>query len=246
MKNESVISIKQAGFGYRSRSDYFVLKDVNLILNKGELTGIIGLNGSGKSTFIKSVCGLHKALTGEVEVYSQNIYSLDVNERSKLVSVVLTERNSGFNLTCLDVVRMGRIPFTNMFGKLTGTDNEIVDNCVKHLGLEEHKSKLLEELSDGLYQKTMIARCMAQQTSIMLLDEPAAFLDYGAKHDLFKHLRDLCVIQQKCILFSSHELDLILKYCTNVLILHNSTAQLIPVNEAMNHKYFKEVSGGYI
>lgn len=241
------IKIDHASMGYKTRGkELIVLNDIDLQLNSGELIGIAGINGSGKSTLIRSICGLQSLLKGSIFVRDKNINNLSREERAKLISVVLTEKVGGFNLNCYDAVAMGRIPYTNLFGALEEADKRVIEHSINECGLHEHQHKLLNELSDGLFQKTMIARCLAQETDIMLLDEPGAFLDYAAKHDLFRKLKKLAEVDSKCILISSHELDLLIKYCTKILLVNEKTIELIPVKDALSHKTFQLISGGYL
>jgi len=143
-------------------------------------------------------------------------------------------------------VAAGQLPYTNLFNRLEKRNLEIIDEAIEICGLKDHKDKLLSELSDGLFQKTMIAKSIAQQTPIMLLDEPSAFLDYASKHQLFTLLKMLAEQKEKCIMVSSHDLDLILKYCNKILLVKDQTARLIAVNEAKAHPAFLELSGGYL
>jgi iron complex transport system ATP-binding protein len=133
-----------------------------------------------------------------------------------------------------------------MFNKLEANDLSIIEAAIKTCGLETHKNKLLGELSDGLFQKTMIARAIAQQTPVMLLDEPSAFLDYASKYELFIMLKKLARENGKCVIVSSHDLDLILKYCDKIMLVKNSTIELVNVANVRGHGIFEELSGGHL
>lgn len=241
------IHIDQASLGYKSHGKVLpVLKNISLELEAGDFIGIAGINGSGKSTLIRTVCGLQPLLNGSIKIKGLEVNEISREERARLLSVVLTEKIGGFNLTCYDAVAMGRIPYTNLFGTIQEEDRKIIERAISECGLEDHQHKLLNELSDGLFQKTMIARCLAQETDIMLLDEPGAFLDFAAKHELFDKLRKLSELKKKCILISSHELDLLLKYCTKILLVNEQHIELIPVQIARTNKTFQFISGGYL
>lgn len=247
MVTDTLIELKDISLGYKSRrKETLILEHLDLTFHGSELIGIAGINGSGKSTLLKALCGLLQPLNGEIEVYGNSLKSLSAIELAKRISIVLTEKVSGFNLTCFDAVASGQLPYTNLFHSLSPDNINIIDQAIRQCRLEEHREKLLSELSDGLFQKTMIAKCIAQQTPLMLLDEPTAFLDYASKHELFMLLRALTTEKQKCVLVSSHDLDLLLKYCDKLLLVNNSTAELIPVAEAKRHVLFKELSGGYL
>ncbi|MCE3229957.1 MAG: putative iron(III) transporter, ATP-binding protein [Bacteroidetes bacterium] len=247
MDNKSCIKITGGVFGYRKNNKSIeILKNVETEFFEGDFIGLVGLNGSGKSTLMRSVCGLLTILNGEVFINGQTISSIPKTELAKKIAIVLTEKISGFNLTSFDAVAAGQIPYTNLFNKLEEQHLKIINEAIDICGLKDHHHKLLTELSDGLFQKTMIAKSIAQQTPIMLLDEPSAFLDYASKHELFILLRDLSTKQNKCVIVSSHDLDLLLKYCNKLLIVENSGVQLINVSEAKTNVAFNRLSAGYL
>ncbi|MCE3259195.1 MAG: putative iron(III) transporter, ATP-binding protein [Bacteroidetes bacterium] len=241
------IEIKNGHFGYRKKNRAIeILKGVDLAANAGDFIGIAGLNGSGKSTLLRSICGLLPVLEGEVQIEGTKIGTIAQTELAKKIAIVLTEKITGFNLTSFDAVSAGQMPYTNIFNKLEDRHLAIIHSAIEACGLKEHHHKLLSELSDGLFQKTMIAKAIAQQTPIMLLDEPSAYLDFASKHELFRLLQDLALKQKKCVMVSTHDLDLILKYCNKLLLVKNSTIEMIDVNAARGHKVFEELSGGYL
>ena len=246
MEAKTCITISDATLGYRKNSQNVeVLKNINLDFSTTDFIGIVGLNGTGKSTLLKTLCGLLAPLGGNISINNKNYNQLSTLELAKQISAVLTEKISGFNLTCYDAVATGQLPYTNLFNTLTIQNRDAINNAIEICGLKNHQHKLLNELSDGLFQKTMIAKCVAQQTPIMLLDEPSAFLDYASKHELFLLLQKFTTQQQKCILVSSHDLDMVLKYCTKLLLVSNNSAQLISVSDALQNPVFKELSGGH-
>lgn len=243
----SVIKINNATLGYKKGNQNIeVLQNISLNFSVSDFIGIVGLNGSGKSTLLKTLCGLLKPLGGNVLINEKSVFEQTTLEIAKQISVVLTEKISGFNLTCYNVVAAGQLPYTNLFNTLTEENLKQINNAITVCGLVNHQHKLLNELSDGLFQKTMIAKCVAQQTPIMMLDEPSAFLDYASKHELFLLLKKFASEEQKCVLASSHDLDLVLKYCSKLLLVANSSAELIDVNNALSNPIFKELSGGYL
>ncbi|MDO9000106.1 MAG: ABC transporter ATP-binding protein [Bacteroidota bacterium] len=245
-KKESIV-FKNASLGYKKNNqDTCVLKEINLSFYQGDFVGIVGLNGIGKSTLLKSLCGLLPLLSGEILINQKSISSYNLNELAKKIAIVLTEKIGGFNLTSYDVVAAGQMPYTNSFNKLHSKNLEIIEAAINACDLKNHEHKLLNELSDGLFQKTIIAKALAQETPIMLLDEPSAFLDYSSKHNLFLLLKKLATDQNKCVLVSSHDLDLLLKYCSKLLVISNSGIELIPVSEAKTNKVFQEMGGGFI
>ncbi len=247
MEKAPRISIRNATLGYRKKGKSVpVLQTLNLDFFDGELVGIAGLNGIGKSTFLKSISGLLPLLEGQICIEGQDITTLSLEALAKKTAVVLTEKITGFNLSAYDVVAAGQIPYTNAFHQLKPEHRQVIESAIATCGIGSHQHKLLGELSDGLFQKTIIAKALAQQTPVMLLDEPSAFLDYASKHELFLLLKKLSEQERKCILVSTHDLDLSLKYCHRLLVIASETAELIPVADARQNKAFMAIGGGFI
>jgi iron complex transport system ATP-binding protein len=247
MEKETCIVFKNATLGYKKNNESIsVLKEINLSFSSGDFIGIVGLNGVGKSTLLKSLSGLLPLLNGEIHIDERSVTDYLLNDLAKKIAIVLTEKIGGFNLTSYDVVAAGQMPYTNSFNRLENENLAIIDAAIKTCGITDHQHKLLNELSDGLFQKTIIAKALAQQTPIMLLDEPSAFLDYASKHDLFLLLKKLAHEQNKCILVSSHDLDLLLKYCSKLLVISDHSAELISTSEAKTNTAFHKIGGGFI
>jgi iron complex transport system ATP-binding protein len=247
MNTNAKIILKNASLGYiKSGKSIPILKNLNLNFYENDFVGVVGLNGVGKSTFLKSICGLLPLLEGDVLIEGKTILKSTLSDLAEEISIVLTEKIGGFNLSAYDVVAAGQMPYTDSFHRLKQNNIDVINEAIKICGIGDHQLKPVNELSDGLFQKTVIAKALAQQTPIMLLDEPSAFLDYASKHDLFLLLKKLAVEQSKCILVSSHDLDLIIKYCNKLLIVSEESAELISVSEASGNKSFKLIGGGYL
>ena len=215
-----MIRLENLEIGYKAKNQNIsVFKNIHLNLKSGNLVGLLGDNGIGKSTLLKTITGNLTPISGEVIINSQSIVNIPIQDLSKILSIVTTEKISGFNLTVWDVVASGRIPYLNLFGKLTPNDETIVLVSLEQLNLLSLKNELMDELSDGQRQKVMIAKSLAQQTPIIILDEPTAFLDYTSKHHLFSILKSLSVEQHKLIIVSSHDVDLLKKYTTSSITL---------------------------
>lgn len=247
MKNQPLIQIQDAGIGYRTaQSDLKIIKELNLSFYPGDFIGVVGLNGIGKSTFLKTVCGLLPVLGGSVSIEGKNISEIALEEMAKKIAIVLTEKIGGFNLTAYDVVASGQMPYTNSFNQLKAEHYDVIRRAIDVCGITDHQYKPVKELSDGLFQKTVIAKALAQQTPVILLDEPTAFLDYASKHQLFLLLQTLSAHENKCVLASSHDLDLILKYCTKALVISKEGAELLSATEISKNSAFLEIGGGFI
>jgi iron complex transport system ATP-binding protein len=247
MTESSCISLKETSLGYKKlRQEICILKDLNFDFFAGDFVGIVGLNGVGKSTLLKSIGSILPALSGEILIEGKSNRNYTLSQLAKKIALVLTEKVGGFNLTSFDLVAAGQIPYTNAFNHLTSEHLKVIHAAIETCGLKEHDHKLLSELSDGLFQKTVIAKALAQQTPIMLLDEPGAFLDYASKHELFILLKKLTEKEKKCVLVSSHDLDLLVKYCTKLLMISAKSVELINNSEALENKTFLEIGGGFL
>ena len=215
-----MIDIQNLEIGYKiKRKTNSVFTGLNAKFEAGALIGLIGDNGIGKSTLLKTLTGYLEPLNGTILILNKNINSFSFQDLATLISIVTTEKIGGFNLTVYDVVALGRTPYLSLFGKLTANDKTIIENSLTSLSISHLKDKLMDELSDGQRQKVMIAKSLAQQTPIIILDEPTAFLDYTSKHKLFEDLKNLCLNEKKLIIVSSHDIDLMKKYITNSLHL---------------------------
>jgi iron complex transport system ATP-binding protein len=223
-----------------------VLTGVSLEARSGDLIGLAGLNGAGKSTLLRALAGLLQPLDGKIFIGGDNIALSDVNERAKKVAIVLTGKITGFNVTVADAVGMGLMPYTDAFHRMKNKHRLLVSSILDKTGLTAFAGRRLSELSDGLYQKTMIAKSLAQQTPVLLLDEPLAFLDFGSKHEFLKLLSELCAADGKCVMLSTHDLDLLKRYCNKTIIVADGSARLFETSVAVQHPDFLRMGGGYL
>ena len=215
-----MIQLKHLEIGYHAKSKHnSVFKNINLSFETGDLVGLIGNNGVGKSTLLKTITGNLAPLHGEIILNGKQLHQFSTQELAQHISIVVTEKIGGFNLTAWDVVATGRTPYINVFAKLTASDEAIINSSFEQLNISNLKHKLIEELSDGQRQKVMIAKSLAQQTPIIILDEPTAFLDYNSRHQLFLILKKLCDDQHKLIILSSHDLDLMKHHVSKTIEL---------------------------
>lgn len=216
-----MIELKDLEIGYQTKKQRVsVFRNLNASFNAGDLVGLMGDNGIGKSTLLRTITGTLMPLAGEALLQAKPIHSYTAQQLAQHLSIVVTERLGGFNLRVWDVVASGRTPYINVFGKLQARDEAIINQSLDLMNLQALKHKLIDELSDGQRQKTMIAKSLAQQTPVIILDEPTAFLDHTSKHQLFSVLKKLCTEQQKLIIVSSHDLELMKQYITRSLTLY--------------------------
>ena len=204
----SYLTTSDLTVGYRTyQVENRLFENLNLTLDSGQLICFMGPNGSGKSSLIRTIAGLQKPLSGKI--ITQNLTeSADI---PKLLSVVLTEKVTSINMTAYEVVTYGRYPYMDWTIKLSPEDNNIIDRSIHQVRIKDFIHKKLYELSDGQVQMVMIARALAQDTPIILLDEPTAHLDLNNRVEIMRLLQNLSRLTNKAILVATHELDLALQ-----------------------------------
>lgn len=219
--------------GYREKKQIVKLvhSGLNLELRPGELTFLLGPNGAGKSTLIRTLVGFQPALGGSITIGGKPLSGVGNTEYAKLVSVVLTERTPIGALTVRELVGMGRYPYTNFFGMLHRSDRKVVQTAMEQVGIADLASKYIFEISDGERQKALIAKALAQETPIVVLDEPTAFLDLPSKIEIMSLLHKLAVRTNKSILLSSHDLELALQLADRMWLLAQGRPMVCGVTE---------------
>lgn len=211
----AVISVecKKLTIGYKAKRTGFreVAADINAELCGGRLTSLIGSNGIGKSTLLRTLSAFQPSLAGDVLVQGKSLRRYTNKELSRLIGVVLTERPALQNMSVRELVGLGRSPYTGFWGKLTAADEEIVTEAINDVGIENLQHRMIQTLSDGERQKVMIAKALAQQTPVIFLDEPTAFLDYPSKVEVMQLLHRLTRQSGKTIFLSTHDIELALQ-----------------------------------
>ena len=202
---ESVV-LHNLSIGYLTKgNEKVVASGLNATINNGELTCLLGRNGIGKSTLLRTLSAFQPALEGEIVISStqppSSITSLTDKQLSRLIGIVLTEKPDVQNMTIEELVGMGRSPYTGFWGTLDDEDKKIVGEAIQLVGIENLQGRMVYTLSDGERQKVMIAKALAQQTPIIYLDEPTAFLDFPSKVETMQLLRRLALEEQKTIFF---------------------------------------------
>ena len=206
---EATIQINDLSIGYHSKSDTkLVASHITTTIYSGELTCLLGANGVGKSTLLRTLSAFQPRLSGEIALLSRDIQDYSDKELSTIVGVVLTDKCDIRNMSVRELIGMGRSPYTGFWGRLGKEDKQIVEEAIAMVRIENLASRMVHTLSDGERQKVMIAKALAQQCPIILLDEPTAFLDVTSRIETMVLLHTLAVEQQKAILLSTHDLDL--------------------------------------
>lgn len=195
---------------------------INLQLFSGEITCLIGQNGAGKSTLLKTFSGFLPPVKGSVFIHDEDLLSYSSARLARNVSVVLTEKIDLGSFSVFSMVALGRSPYTGFLGKISANDAQIINQAIEDAGIQHLRNRNFNELSDGEKQKVMIAKSMAQQTSLILLDEPTAFLDFTGKAETMLLLRDAAWNQRKTILLSTHDLNLALSFADRIWLMANN------------------------
>lgn len=220
MKRETIIAANDLSIGYKTKKETIVIaENLNLKLTSGKLITLVGANGIGKSTLLRTLTGIQKPIDGEVLLHEKNLKSYETLELAQNLSLVLTEKLPPSNLTVFELIALGRQPYTNWLGKLSDEDISTVNLVMKLTQIDHFAEKKHFEISDGQLQKVMIARALAQETSIIILDEPTTHLDLFHKVSVFKLLKKLSKETNKCILFSTHDIDLAIQLSDEMIVM---------------------------
>lgn len=213
-----MIQINELTIGYGQR---ILLDKVSVQVSSGQLVALLGRNGTGKSTLLRAMMGLEKPQKGEIKLQNKNIASLKPEKLAQNISFVTTDKIRISNLRCEDVVALGRAPYTNWIGQLQTEDKERIEEAMRLVGMSGYADKTMDKMSDGECQRIMIARALAQDTPVILLDEPTAFLDLPNRYELCLLLKKLAQQEGKCIIFSTHDLDIALSLCDFIMLIDN-------------------------
>ena len=215
---------------------------IDVAVRKGDLVAVVGVNGVGKSTFLRTMSGIQPVLEGKIRINHKDIASIPPAELAGLVSLVLTEQPLSKNLNVVELVALGRQPYTNWLGSLSTKDKERVEHALEMVKIGELRNKKCFELSDGQLQKVLIARALAQDTPLMILDEPTSHLDLYHKAQVLKLLNQLSKETGKAIIFATHEINLALQLCDQIIlmkpggVIQNSPHELIE-KKAFEHLF---------
>lgn len=200
-----------------------VSQSITATLQAGELTCLLGPNGAGKSTLLRTLCAFQPPLSGEMLLDGCPLESFTSQELATRIGVVLTERQDIRGMRVREMVAMGRSPYTGFWGKLSAEDEAAVDAAIEAVGIQPLSRRMVHTLSDGERQKVMIAKALAQQTPVILLDEPTAFLDFPSKVEMLLLLAHLAHDMQKIIFLSTHDLELALQTADRLWLMGKET-----------------------
>lgn len=224
--NKIILSTSNLSIGYQSKKGKsYIAKNLNLSFQEGKLISLIGGNGIGKSTLLRTLTGIQKPLDGMVTLYDKNISSYQSIDLAQNLSLVLTEKLPLSNLSVFELIALGRQPYTNWLGKLSEIDLDKINDAIALTHTEHLIDKKIHEISDGQLQIVLIARALAQDTALIILDEPTTHLDLHHKVSVFKLLKKLSQETNKSILFSTHDIDLAIQLSDEMIVMTEDSVQ---------------------
>ncbi|PKP27264.1 MAG: ABC transporter ATP-binding protein [Bacteroidetes bacterium HGW-Bacteroidetes-22] len=231
---KAALSTSELTIGYHQGGQKIsVQQQINVTLQHGELVALIGPNGSGKSTLLRTLAGFQPPLSGDFQLLGRGVKTYTRNEWARTISIVLTEMPGADKLTVSDLVASGRSPYTGFSGRLSGTDRRAISLAMTSTGIASMHNHYLNRLSDGERQRALIAKSLAQDTPIIMLDEPAAFLDFPGRIRIMHLLRQLAHNQQKAIMITTHDIGLALQYSDRLWLVSQDKPLLEGIPEAL-------------
>lgn len=245
MEKKETINVVNLSTGYHNKKGATIItSNINATLYDGELTCLLGPNGAGKSTLMKTLTAFLPPVNGKVFVENKPLTKYVEADLAKVISVVLTEKLIINNMSVEELVGMGRSPYTGFWGHMNNYDRKIVTESINLVGVGSLRHRMVQTLSDGERQKVMIAKALAQETPIILLDEPTAFLDYPSKVEIMQLLQRLAREQSKTVFLSTHDLELALQIADKVWLIDKDLGVTIgsPEDLALNgdiSRYFQ-------
>lgn len=235
MSKQKTIELQNLSIGYITKKERKVVAEgITANIQSGELTCLLGANGIGKSTLLRTLSAFQPKLAGEVFVQGKEIASYTEKQLSKLLSVVLTEKCDVKNMSACELIGLGRSPYTGFWGTLNEDDKQMVDKAISLVKIENLANRMVDTLSDGERQKVMIAKALAQDTPIIFLDEPTAFLDFPSKVEIMQLLHRLSRKTNKTIFLSTHDLELALQIADKIWLIDKQSSVTIGTPEDLS------------
>ena len=222
------IQLIDLGIGYQTKHGVkSVAEHISGAIRSGELTCLLGANGVGKSTLLRTLSAFQPKTSGQIVIEGRELDTYTDKELSRRIGVVLTEKPDVRNMTVRELVSLGRSPYTGFWGTYSRDDLQIVDEAIAQVGIETLSRRMVQTLSDGERQKVMIAKALAQQTPVIYLDEPTAFLDYPSKVEVLQLLRHISRQAGKTIFLSTHDVELALQLADTIWLMTRETGMTI-------------------
>lgn len=247
--SKEILSLDSLRIGYiAGKIHNALLSPLNATASHGELIAVIGRNGIGKSTLLRTITGIQPSIEGNIYISGKKIEDYSRLELAQKVGFISTEIVKITNMTVYELVSLGRFPYTNWVGKIESSDHDIIMDSIEKTGMESLYDRNISELSDGERQRAMIARVLAQDTEIMIMDEPTAFLDIKSKYEIVHLMHDLALKRGKTIIFSTHDLSIAISQADKIwLTLNEKLVQGAPedlmLQGAFDHLFDSSVVG---
>lgn len=237
-----ILSASDLQIGYsHKKTNTIIASNINIEIAEGELVGLIGINGVGKSTLLRSLTGVQEVLKGTVSIAGKELKDTPSEKLSELISIVLTEQPISKNLSVFELIALGRQPYTNWIGTLTSIDKEFINNALDLVDIVDLQHKKCYELSDGQLQKVLIARAIAQDTDLVVLDEPTTHLDIYHQAYVLKLLKNLTHQTKKGILFATHEINLAIQLCDRIILMQKDEVSIGTPGELIENGVFSKM-----
>ncbi|WP_246865772.1 ABC transporter ATP-binding protein [Croceivirga thetidis] len=233
-----LLHIENLSVGYKNKA---IIEAVEFQLNKGEICAIVGVNGIGKSTLLRTLGKLQPKINGSIQIENRELEAYSPIDLAKQIALVLTDSIASKNLRVKELLALGRQPHTNWIGTLLKEDQEIIRETLQNFQLENLKDKKCHELSDGQLQRVLIARAMVQDTPLILLDEPTTHLDLSHKVGIFKLLKDLAHVHKRTVLLTTHEIELAIQLADKMLVLNGKENPFGTPQDLISKGYFDEL-----
>ncbi|MBO7346080.1 MAG: ABC transporter ATP-binding protein [Bacteroidales bacterium] len=236
MMNQKVLEISNLRIGYKRALS---LQPISLSAYRKDLICLIGRNGTGKTTLLNTLSGVIKPMGGDFNICGQPVSSIPARKKSLYVSFVPSKIDAVANMTLRNLIAIGRTPYTNIFDHQQAKDQQLIEQVIAKFSLEALADRALSDVSDGEKQKAMIARSIVQQTPLILLDEPTAFLDFFAKQQLLQELKQIANTENRCILFSCHDVEMAVEVCDKIWLIDQGKLQELSKNQFNEMNYLK-------
>ncbi len=227
------LAAEKLSIGYGN--DKIVFRDISFAANKGEMIALLGVNGIGKSTLLRTVSGLQKSSSGDISIDDRTLDTLSVQDKAKLISIVLTEKLFVDNISVHEFIALGRMPYTSWLGNLSIEDKKEVERVIEVMKMERLRGKLFNEISDGEKQKVLIARALCQQTPVIILDEPTAFLDFRNKKEILELLSSIARDMKKIVVLSTHDIEASIEFCSKCWLM-TEEKQFVEIKRSENFR----------
>ena len=232
---ETTIRLRDLSIGYPDKHNTKrVAEHLNASIHSGELTCLLGTNGVGKSTLLRTLSAFQPPLGGTIDLLDRPLCTYDDRQLATVIGVVLTEKSDIRNMTVEELVGLGRSPYTGFWGTLKESDRKIVHEAIARVRIEPLTQRMVHTLSDGERQKVMIAKALAQETPIIFLDEPTAFLDFPSKVEVMQLLHNLTHTLQKTVFMSTHDLELALQIADKIWLMDRTNGIAIGTPEDLS------------